>query len=178
MAVMDRAAPQPFPHDAFDDVLAGNSDFIARFTPTGRSGRAARGLAIVTCMDSRVLPLESVGMAIGDAKILRNAGARVTQDVLRTLALATYLLEVNRILVMPHTDCRMAKGSEETVHQQIFDTYGVNTWSMQFDTTTDQLGALRTDVARVRSFPFLAGDVDVAGAVYDVETGRIIPQDV
>ena len=99
-------------------------------------------------------------------------------NVLRTLALATYLLEVNRILIMPHTDCRMAKGSEETVHQQIFDEYGINTWSMQFDTTTDQLGALRIDVARVRSFPSLPDHVVVAGALYDVETGRIVPQDV
>lgn len=167
-----------FPTEPFADVLASNEAFTTAFTPTGRSGRAARGLAIVTCMDSRVLPLEAVGMTIGDAKILRNAGARVTQDVLRTLALATYLLEVRRILVMPHTDCRMAKGSEETVHQQIFDAYGINTWSMQFDTTTDQLGALRIDVARVRSFPYLPDHVVVAGALYDVQTGRIIPQDV
>ena len=64
------------------------------------------------------------------------------------------------------------------MHQQIFDTYGVNTWSMQFDTTTDQLGALRTDVARVRSFPFLRPGVSVGGAIYDVATGEIIPQAV
>lgn len=170
--------PEGFPTEAFADVLSGNSTYAAAFTPTGRSGRAARGLAIVTCMDSRIKPLDAVGMDIGDAKILRNAGARVTQDVLRTLALASYLLEVDRVLIMPHTDCRMAKGSEEAVHQQIFDAYGVNTWSMQFDTTTDQLGALHTDVARVRSFPFLRDGVTVGGAIYDVATGRIIPQDV
>ena len=175
---MDRSSPHAFPHDSFADVLAGNAEFLTHFAPTGRSGRAARGLAIVTCMDSRVVPLEAVGMSVGDAKILRNAGARVTQDVLRTLSLATYLLEVNRILVLPHTDCRMSKGSEEAVHQEIYDSYGVNTWSMQFDTTTDQFGALRTDVARIRSFPFLAGDVQVAGAIYDVQTGHILPQDV
>ncbi len=167
-----------FPTDAFADVLTANDAFTSDYTSSGRSGRADKGLAIVTCMDSRVLPLEAVGMNIGDAKILRNAGARVTQDVLRTLALATYLLNVNRILIMPHTDCRMAKGSEDAVHQEIFDRFGVNTWSMQFDTTTDQFGALRTDVARVRSFPFLREGVEVAGAIYDVETGKIIPQDV
>ncbi|MCB0916049.1 MAG: carbonic anhydrase [Actinobacteria bacterium] len=168
----------PFPAEAFADVLAANRDFTERFTSSGRTGRAAKGLAIVTCIDSRVLPLEAVGMSIGDAKILRNAGARVTQDVLRTLALATYLLNVDRILIMPHTDCRMAKGSEEAVHQEIFDRFGVNTWSMQFDTTTDQLGALRTDVARVRSFPFLRKGVEVAGAIYNVESGQIVPQDI
>jgi len=138
----------------------------------------SRGLAIVTCMDSRVLPLEAVGMAIGDAKILRNAGARVTQDVQRTLALASFLLEVDRILVLPHTDCRMAKGAEDAVHKEIYDRFGVDTWAMQFDTVTDQLAALRLDVARMRSFPFLRDGVTIGGAIYDVTTGQIIPQDV
>ena len=171
-------AENTFPAEQFADVLTANDTFVADFTSSGRTGRAAKGLAIVTCMDSRVMPLEAVGMSMGDAKILRNAGARVTQDVLRTLALATYLLNVDRILIMPHTDCRMAKGSEDAVHQEIQDRFGVNTWSMQFDTTTDQLGALAVDVARVRSFPFLRADVTVGGAIYDVETGRIIPQDL
>ena len=58
-------------------------------------------------MDSRIDPLRMLGMAPGDVKILRNAGARVTEDVLRTLVLACYLLDVNRVLVMPHTRCRM-----------------------------------------------------------------------
>lgn len=169
---------QSFPTDRFADVLAGNEAFTATYSPTQRTGRAEKGLAIVTCMDSRVHPLEAVGMSVGDAKILRNAGARVTQDVLRTLALAGYLLNVDRILVMPHTDCRMAKGSEEAVHQAIYDQYGVDTWSMEFATTDDQLGALRTDVARIRSFPLLPVGVAVGGAIYDVTTGQIQPQDV
>ena len=167
-----------FPIEAFADVLAANDEYAASYRGSDLTGRAAQGLAIVTCMDSRVMPLESVGMTMGDAKILRNAGARVTQDVLRTLALASYLLEVRRVLVMPHTDCRMAKGSEEAVHDELFRRFGINTWAMEFDTTTDQLGSLRTDVARLRSFPFLPDDVVIAGAIYDVETGRIIPQDV
>lgn len=167
-----------FPLESFTDVLADNEIFASEYHASDRTGRAARGLAIVTCMDSRVVPMEAVGMGIGDAKIIRNAGARVTQDVLRTLSLATYLLGVNRILIMPHTDCRMAKGEEEAVHQEIFNQYGVDTWSMEFATTTDQLGALRKDVGRVRSNPFLPDNVAVGGAIYDVTTGRIIPQDV
>lgn len=167
-----------FPTDDFADVLAGNEAFVREFHPSGRTGRAAKGLAIVTCMDSRVMPLEAVGMSVGDAKILRNAGARVTQDVLRTLALAGYLLEVRRILVLPHTDCAMAKGDEEYVHQRIFDAWGVDTWSMEFNATDDQLSALRRDVARIRSFPLLPEHVTVAGAIYDVDSARILPQDV
>lgn len=171
-------ADPSFPTEVFADVLAGNEAFTAAFEPSGRTGRAARGLAIVTCMDSRVLPLEAVGMQIGDAKILRNAGARVTDDVLRTLALASYLLDVNRVLVLPHTDCRMAKGDEDAVHRQIYELHAVDTRSMAFETTSDQLASLRLDVTRVRSFPLLAAGVTVAGAIYDVETGRITPQDL
>ncbi|NDB82751.1 MAG: carbonic anhydrase, partial [Alphaproteobacteria bacterium] len=80
--------------------------------------------------------LKVVGLKAGDAKILRNAGARVTEDVLRTLVLATHLLGVKRVLVMPHTDCAMARGDEATIHKLIDDKYGVNTSSLEFITTS------------------------------------------
>ncbi len=82
-----------FSHESFDDLIAANTEYQKTFKYSGLSGSAAKGLAIVTCMDSRINPLSVVGMNSGDAKILRNAGARVTEDVLRTLVLATYLLE-------------------------------------------------------------------------------------
>jgi len=164
-----------FPHDSFDDLLAANAEYQKSFKYSGLSGSAARGLAIVTCMDSRINPLSVVGMRSGDAKILRNAGARVTEDVLRTLVLATYLLNVDRILVMPHTDCAMARGDEAAIHRLIDEKYGVNTSSLEFKTTSDQLGALASDINRVRSYPLLRHGVVVAGAIYDVKTGTITP---
>ena len=164
-----------FPHDSFDDLLAANAEYQKSFKYSGLTGSAARGLAIVTCMDSRINPLSVVGMRSGDAKILRNAGARVTEDVLRTLVLATYLLNVDRILVMPHTDCAMARGDEAAIHKLIDDKYGVNTSSLEFKTTSDQLGALASDINRVRSYPLLRDGVVVAGAIYDVKTGTITP---
>jgi len=103
----------------FDDLFEANKEFIKEFKSQDLTGQAKKGLAIVTCMDSRIDPLKIVGMKAGDAKILRNAGARVTEDVLRTLILATNLLNVNRVLVMPHTDCKMASGSEEQIHAAI-----------------------------------------------------------
>jgi carbonic anhydrase len=164
-----------FPHDSFDDLLSANAEYQKTFKYSELSGSAAKGLAIVTCMDSRINPLSVVGMRSGDAKILRNAGARVTEDVLRTLVLATYLLNVNRILVMPHTDCAMARGDEATIHKLIEEKYGVNTSSLEFKTTTDQMGALASDINRVRSYPLLRDGVVVAGAIYDVKTGTITP---
>jgi carbonic anhydrase len=164
-----------FPHETFDDLIAANSEYQKTFKYSELTGSAARGLAIVTCMDSRINPLSVVGMKSGDAKILRNAGARVTEDVLRTLVLATYLLNVNRILVMPHTDCAMARGDEATIHKLIDDKYGVNTSSLEFITTNDQVGALASDINRVRSYPLLREGVVVAGAIYDVKSGKITP---
>jgi carbonic anhydrase len=166
-----------FPTDGFADVLAANKEYVAQFKYSELTGRAAKGLALVTCRDSRINPLSVGGMRSGDAKILRNAGARVTDDVLRTLVLATYLLGVNRILVMPHTDCRMANESEEELHAHIDNEFGVDTRSLEFKTVQDQSAALAQDVAHIRSYPLLREGVIVGGAIYDVKTGTITPID-
>ncbi|MBI1376463.1 MAG: carbonic anhydrase [Frankiales bacterium] len=129
-------------------------------------------------MDSRIEPLGLLGMEQGDVKIVRNAGARVTDDVLRTLVLATYFLDVTRVLVMPHTHCKMASATEEQMHTQIEEDYGVDTWSVEFRTVPDQEAALAYDVRRIRSYPLLPRDLVVGGAVYDVHTGRLHPRDV
>ena len=166
-----------FPNEKFSDVLGANSKFVSNFLHSDLTGTALRGLAIVTCMDSRISPLAVVGMQAGDAKILRNAGARVTDDVLRTLVLASYLLGVNRVLVMPHTDCRMASADEATIHATIKDQYGVDTRSLEFRTVSDQRAALAIDVTRIRTYPLLQKGVSVAGAIYNVSTGQLEPVD-
>ena len=96
--------------DAFADLFEGNERYAAVEHEVVRPGVARRGLAIVTCIDSRIDPLAVFGLVPGDAKILRNAGARVTADVLRTLALAAAALGVTRIAVVQHTDCKMDVG--------------------------------------------------------------------
>ena len=166
-----------FPHDEFADALAANDEYIKTFKYSGLTGTAQKGLAIVTCMDSRISPLAVVGMQAGDAKILRNAGARVTEDVLRTLVLASYLLGVSRVLVMPHTDCRMAISDEASIHTTINEKFGVDTSSLEFRTVADQRAALAEDVARIRSYPLLQKGVSVAGAIYNVSTGQLEPVD-
>jgi carbonic anhydrase len=157
----------------FDDLFAANNDFVKDFKSQDLTGAAKKGLAIITCMDSRINPLSVVGMRSGDAKILRNAGARITEDVLRTLVLATYLLNVDRILVMPHTDCRMAQSEEANIHELIESKFGVDTRSLEFRVTKDQEAALKTDINRVRAYPLIREGVSVAGAIYDVKTGKI-----
>lgn len=168
---------QPFPHEAFSDVLSANTRHADRFRDSGLTGFAKKGLAIVTCMDSRIDPLAVVGMNPGEVKILRNAGARVTDDILRTLVLATYLLGVERVLVMPHTDCRMAKGDESDIHRLIAERSGVDTSAIRFKIVTDQRAQLAEDINAIRSFDLLPKTLVVAGAIYDVHTGELSPVD-
>jgi len=157
----------------FDDLFAANTEFIKGFKSQDLTGEARKGLAMVTCMDSRIDPRRIVGMSSGDAKILRNAGARVTEDVLRTLILATTLLNVSRILVMPHTDCRMASGTEEQIHATILERSGIDTRSVEIRTVSDQISALKSDLVRIAQFPLLPKNIEVVGAIYNVKTGEL-----
>ncbi len=159
----------------FSDLFAANAEFVKGFKSQELTGEARRGLAIITCMDSRIDPLRIVGMQPGDAKILRNAGARVTEDVLRTLVLATHLLNVSRVLVMPHTDCRMASGTEDEIHAAIKERSGVDTRGIEIRTVKDQVAALNADLVRIKSFPLLPKDISVTGGIYDVKSGKLNP---
>ena len=164
-----------FPADEFADIIGANAEHARGFEDAHLTGRAARGLAIITCMDSRIEPLSIVGMRPGDVKIIRNAGARVTEDVLRTLVLATHLLGVTRILVMPHTDCKMASGTEAEVHAAIHAASGIDTRSIEIRTVRDQEQALAQDLVRIASFPLLKSGTHIGGAIYDVHTGLLQP---
>ncbi len=160
------------PRVPFTDVLTANEAYAARFGESGLTGQAARRLAVLTCIDTRIDPLAMLGLRPGDAKILRNAGARVTDDVLRTLVLATYLLNVNRVMVIAHTDCRMVGESDEEVHRAIEAGGGPDTRSLEFAVTADLEATLRRDVRRIRSSPYLQG-LEAGGFRYDVRTGRV-----
>ena len=158
--------------ETFDDVLAANEAYAHGFRLEGLEPVAAKGLAVLTCMDSRIEPLAMLGLEPGDAKILRNAGARVTDDVLRTLVLASYLLGVDRAMIVAHTKCRMATGEEDDVHEAVADAGGPDTRSLAFLVSSDQEETIRDDVQRVRSWPYLT-HLRVGGFLYDVDTGRL-----
>lgn len=158
--------------NAFADVLTANQAYARGFRLAGLAPRAARGLAVLTCMDSRLEPLAMLGLTPGDAKILRNAGARVTDDVLRTLVAARHLLGVDRVMVIAHTRCRMTAASDEELRRAILDAGGPDTSGLAFNTTPDVEAGLAADLERLRSHPWL-GDLDSGGFVYDVDTGRL-----
>jgi carbonic anhydrase len=159
--------------EVFDDVLSANAKYTHEFSLAALEAVAARGLGIVTCMDSRIEPLAMLGLRPGDAKILRNAGARVTDDVLRTLALATHLLGVDRVMVVPHTRCKMASMGEADVRAAIRQRSGIDATSIDFGMIGDQRAVLQHDVNRIKRWPYLPSGVEVGGFLYDVDTGRL-----
>lgn len=158
--------------DGFADVLAANDAYARDFRDAGLQAHAAKGLAVLTCMDSRIDPLGMLGLRPGDAKILRNAGARVTEDVLRTLVLAHHLLGVERAMVVAHTRCRMVADSEDDVHDAVRQAGGPDTRSLAFLVTSDQQASVQADVQRLASSPYLAR-LEVGGFLYDVDSGRL-----
>lgn len=158
---------------SFDDVLAANEKYAATFTGADLTAPADKGLLVLTCMDSRLDPLRMLGLERGDAKVYRNAGARVTDDVLATVVLANALLNVQRVLVLPHRGCAMAGKTEDDVQQALEGKTATDTRSLVFGVMPDAQAALERDVQRLRSYPFLPAGLEVAGGFYDVATGRV-----
>jgi carbonic anhydrase len=161
----------------FDDLVIANRRYRAKFHDSGVPGRAAKGLAVLTCIDSRIDPLAMLGLRPGDAKILRNAGARITDDSLRTLVLAVNLLDVNRACVVQHTDCAMVGLTDEEIRARIAAISGVDASGWDFLTMTDQLATLRGDLALIKSCPLLPPHLQVGGFIFDVHSGELIPVD-
>jgi carbonic anhydrase len=160
--------------DAFDDLLDANAGWQDGFALADLSGRPAKHLAVVSCMDTRVDPLGALGLAPGDAKIIRNAGARITDDVIRSIAIVVANLGVERVAVVAHTDCAMAKSSAEELRQSVAAVVGdVGDWDPL--AVDDQQATLLSDLERLRQSPLLPDDLVVGGFVYDVTDGALTP---
>ena len=157
----------------FKDLLDNNRHYAENFHLAGFDGIAQSGVAIVTCMDSRIDPLGILGLEPGDTKIFRNPGGRVTDAALEALILGTYLLNVNRILVVPHTKCAMSKCTENELRQQITELSGIDASWMTFSVVDDQEQKLREDLKKVRSHPLIPDATLVGGFIYDVDTGLL-----
>lgn len=161
-------------HPTFAELLDNNRAYSARFPvlDDGFDGIAHAGLAIITCMDSRIEPLQMVGLRLGDAKILRTPGGQLTRDAMIGCILATNLLGVQRIMVVPHTRCAMV-GGDEAIRAQVRASTGADVGDLAFGSITDQHAKLRRDVAALRAEPLVADHAEVGGFLYDVDTGAL-----
>jgi carbonic anhydrase len=159
----------------FDDLLNANREYAEEFGLSGFDGIAHAGIAMVTCMDSRIDPLRMIGLEPGDAKILRNPGGRVTDQALVALVLGVTLLQVRRILIVEHTRCAMASSTEDDLKARVGESAGTDASWMTLGAIVDQHNTIRADVMRVRSHPLISDDILVGGFIYDVDTGLLEP---
>ncbi|MFV0405496.1 MAG: beta-class carbonic anhydrase [Propioniciclava sp.] len=156
----------------FDDLLARNRRYAAT-APKGFDGIAHAGVAVVTCMDSRLQPLEMIGLFVGEAKIMRTPGGHVTPDALAGCVLGVHMLEVERILVVQHTRCAAASTDNAGMRARLLEASGIDAGDFDFGADPDQSGRLQSDVTLLRDHPLISGRAQVGGFLYDVETGLL-----
>lgn len=162
---------------AIDDALAASAD---RIDPRGElAAEPARRLAVVTCMDARLAPLADLGLELGDAHVIRNAGARVTDDVLRSLVLSWHTLGTREVLVVQHSRCGARADDAAAVREHVAAAAGVQPddselAGLDLHTFRDHEETLRADLARIQGSALAPPDLLVRGVVHDLDEGRLI----
>jgi carbonic anhydrase len=137
-----------------------------------KSGTPARQLAIVTCMDARIDPLATLGIHLGDAHVLRNAGAVVSDDMLRSLVLSQRFLGTHSVAVMAHTECAMRTVNDDELARSLEAETG-QAPGFKFGAFSDLDEHVRAQVERVRSCPWLPHREQVVGYVLDIRDGSV-----
>jgi carbonic anhydrase len=157
----------------FDEFLAANETFAAGFDKGDLQIPPARKVVVVACMDARLHPEAALGIALGEAHVIRNAGGRVSDDVIRSLVISQRLLGTNEVVVVHHTDCGMLTFTNEQLAAKVQAELGVDVGDRDFLPFPDLEQSVRDDVAIIRNSPLIPNDIVVSGAIYDVTTGKI-----
>ncbi|NTU81593.1 MAG: carbonic anhydrase [Chloroflexales bacterium] len=156
----------------FEQFLTANAQFATAFNQGGLPMPPARHVAIVTCMDARLHPEKVLGLAIGDAHVIRNAGGRAA-DALRSLVISQRLLGTTEIVVLHHTDCGMLTFTNDQLAARVHADLGVDVAGQDFLPFADLAQSVRDDVALLRVSPLIPKDIPISGAIYDVDTGQV-----
>ena len=155
-----------------DDLLRHAEAYAAGFDRGDLEAAPARKVAVLTCMDARVVPGEILGLAPGDAHVMRNAGGVVTHDALRSLAISQHMLGTREIVVIHHTDCGLLRITDEDFAQRLESATGERP-EWRAHAFADSEEHMRQSLRRIRENPFLQLADSVRGFVYEVETGRL-----
>jgi len=154
-----------------DELLANNKAYAEQYVPD-RPLKPARELAVVACMDSRLDVFALLGLEIGDAHIMRNAGGVVTDDMIRSLTISQRKLGTREIILVHHTDCGALTFTDDELRNQLLDETGLKpSWSPESFKDLD--ADLRQSMERLRRSPFLVDSTQVRGFVFDVHTGEL-----
>ena len=157
----------------FENFMKANQAYVDLHGTSHLPIKPKTKVAIVTCMDSRLHVAQALGLALGDAHILRNAGGRVTEDMIRSLVISQQQLGTREIVVLHHTDCGAQTFKNEEFAAFLNQELGVDVSGQDFLPFTDVEESVREDVELLRQPPLIPDDVEISGAVYDVATGRM-----
>ncbi|MCF6507093.1 carbonic anhydrase [Blastococcus sp. MG754426] len=153
-----------------DRMLEANAEWAERF-PGSKPVAPARKVAVVACMDSRMPLFPLLGLEVGDAHVIRNAGGVVTEDTVRSLTISQHLLGTREIVLVHHTDCGLQKSNDVDFADLVERETGRRPpWSAR--TFTDVDADVRESMRLLRDCPYLVSH-EVRGTVYDVDTGRL-----
>ena len=155
-----------------DELLANNHEFAASFADHGLQLAPRRHLAVVACMDSRMDMFQLLGMAHGDAHIIRNAGGVVTDDVIRSLVISQRRLATREIILVHHTDCGLQRVTEDEFKQEIEEECGIRPW-WAVESFADPYRSVAQNMRRLEQSPFIVHKEWIRGFVYDVEDGLL-----
>lgn len=159
---------------AIDDAVAANEKYAQGFTEGHRTASPERRLVVVTCMDARIMVDALLGLKIGDAQVIRNAGGVVTEDVIRSLLVSHYHLFTHEFMIINHTNCGLLAFKDEDLRTRLQQVSGTATVvPATFHTFTDLEENVRLQVQKVKSHPWIPKHIVVRGFVYDVATGRL-----
>jgi carbonic anhydrase len=155
-----------------DELLQNAESFAENFDKGDLPMPPGRKVAIVACMDARLSPFALLGLEVGDAHVIRNAGGVITDDEIRSLAISQRLLGTEEIILIHHTDCGMLTFSDDEFRRSIQEETGIKP-SWPAEAFSDLEEDLRQSLARITSSPFIPNKDSVRGFVYEVETGRL-----
>ena len=157
----------------FENFLKANQAYVELHGDLHLSIKPKTKVAIVTCMDSRLHVAPALGLALGDAHILRNAGGRVTDDMIRSLVISQQQMGTREIVVLHHTDCGAQTFQNEEFQEHLKAELGVDVSDQDFLPFQDVEESVREDMQLLRESPLIPNDVVISGAVYDVDTGSM-----
>ena len=155
-----------------DDLLKNNEEYAREFDKGDLPLPPAKGVAVVACMDARLDVHGMLGLELGDAHVIRNAGGVITADEIRSLVISQRLLGTREIVLIHHTDCGMLTFSDDEVADQIEADTGVRP-PFVLESFGDLEGNVRESMERIKTNPFIPHKDAVRGFVYEVETGRL-----
>jgi carbonic anhydrase len=157
---------------AVDELLERNRAFADSREAASLDARPGRRVAIVTCMDARIDVFAALGLGVGDAHVLRNAGGVVSDDVIRSLAISQRRLGTSEVMLIHHTRCGMQSITEEEFREELLEETGM-TPPFAIESFSDLEADVRQSILRVRRSPFLPHRDEVRGFVYDVDDHRL-----